>query len=832
MKKDVSRTSRLLPDADAERLAREKLAGLALEEKVSLSALCATMYLNAVPRAGIDREWSFNDCSHSMKPEHNRDRWGYVEGVDDRSTALPCLSALASTWNRALAAKQGDVMGSQMRARDKSQILGPGLNIMRNPLCGRNWEYMSEDPYLVSRMAVGFIKAAQAHGLACTPKHFCLNNQELNRFATCSTVDDRALNEIYLPAFEAAVKEGGALSLMTAYNHYNGTFCSENSYLQKAVLRERWGFKGTIVTDWGGQHSCDNAVMNGAGIEANCGKGVTYFTDLYASAGDDRVPLATAVKEGRVPASCVDDMALRTLYVMAKTGFLTGTQDKGERLVEAHREAAKDIGREAVILAKNAARVLPLDKAAVRRLVVFGRIADLEQAELGSSCECHVERETTFLAGLKEYLGADAEITHYPLGGEADDGHPRAIDHLILETFDPDGADAFAERAWERRVTRDGATVSFSYDKTTRLEPGTAQAGDVVEWSSSLSAPESGRYVFSAETSGGAAAEIFIDGEACAGKVLERGRPCAIVFRVTVSDAGDSCVFGWTPPGSARPPADEVRRKCEAADAVIVFTGTTMGFGRAKETEGADRPDMKCADGHDAEIAEILSWNLRRTVVVCRSGSALELPWLGECDTLVLTSYLGQEAGHVLADVLFGAVNPSGKLPYSWPKRYADTPTGYFGERAYNAGNSVYLEGIYVGYRWYEKRAIETAFPFGHGLSYTTFGYGEASVETHGDEWEVSLDVTNTGDRDGAEVVQLYARADDPRIDRPVKELKGFEKVFLAPGETKRVSFAVTPRDLAYWDVFSSSFRTDPGTYSFLVGSSSSDIRSRASVAV
>jgi len=501
--------ARLLPDGEAERIAREKLAKMTLEEKVSLCGLCATMYLNTIPRVGIDREWAFSDGSHGLKPEHNRDRWGYIAGVDDRSTALPCMSALASTWNRDLAATQGDVMGSQMRSRDKDQMLGPGLNVMRNPLCGRNWEYMSEDPFVISQMAVPLIQAAQSHGIACTPKHYCLNNQELNRFETCSTVDSRALHEIYLPGFEAAVK-GGVLSIMTAYTSYNGTYCSENSYLQKALLREQWGFKGTIVTDWGAQHSCDKAVLNGGGIEANCGSNVTYITDFYGTKGSDKYPLATAVKEGRVPEAVVDEMAMRTLYVMAKTGFFSGTQDKGERLVERHREAARAIGEEAIILAKNDKGVLPLEKAKARKLVVFGQVARLKQAEFGSSCECHIVEEISFLDGLKEYLGGSCEIAYYPLGGEVGEENKAADE---------------GEKGYDI-----GGIVALT---AARKEP--------------------------------------------------------------------------------RVPLAELRSECAAADAVLVFTGTTLGFGQANETEGEDRPNMKCAPGHDEEIAEILSWKLPRT---------------------------------------------------------------------------------------------------------------------------------------------------------------------------------------------------------------------------
>lgn len=850
-----ARTSCLLPDDEAERLAREKLAQMTLEERVSLCGLCATMYLNAIPRVGIDREWSFNDCGHCMKPEHNRVQWGYVDGVDDQSTALPCPSALASTWNPELAARHGDVMGAQMRARDKSQMLGPGINMMRNPLCGRNWEYMSEDPVVAAKMVVPLVKAAQAHGLACTPKHFCLNSQELNRFNTASTIDDRALHEIYLPAFEAVVREGGALSLMTAYNRYNGTFCSENSYLQKALLRERWGFKGTLVTDWGGQHSCDNAVMNGGGLEANCGKDVTFLTDFYGTKGTNRYPLATAVRDGRVPQQAVDAMALRTLYVMAKTGFLTGTQDRGERLTAAHQQVARDIGEEAIVLARNANGVLPLDKATTRRVVVFGEVAKTPVAHLGSSCECHPLYEISFLDGLREFLGQDAQIDYFPLGGEAGDDHPLPIDSLLLETTDTSGADAFAVRSWMYEQRRDGKVIRSGFARETRgtwnyncsvKGEGELFVGDELEWSAKVRAPESGDFAILAEQSNYSHVSVVVDGRTlidwrpgnARGLVkFEKGRVYELVFRFRVGDAQNFCAFGWIPPSASKSSPALVRAACDRADAVLVFTGTTMGFGRAKETEGADRPNMLTAPGHDEAIAEILSWKLPRTVVVCRTGSALELPWLESCGTMLITSYLGQEAGRPLARTLFGEVNPSGKLTYSWPKRYADTPTGTFGDAAYNPTNAVYLESIYVGYRWYEKHGIAVNFPFGHGLSYTRFEYGKVEVAGEGvgvggaKEWRVRIPIKNVGDRDGADVVQLYVSAVNPKVDRPVKELKAFKKIFLKRGETGDVELTVTSRDLAYYDVFASRFRTDRGTYRLLIGSSSTDIRQMVEIA-
>ena len=839
-----------LPDeATAERLARGKLAGMTLEEKVSLCGLCATMYLNAIPHVGIDREWAFSDCGHCMKPEHNRDRWGYVEGVDDKSTSLPCISALAATWNPKLAARHGHVMGEQMRARGKDQMLGPGVNIMRNPLCGRNWEYMSEDPVVAARMVVPLIRAAQEHGIAATVKHFCLNNQELNRFDACSTVGDRALHEIYLPAFEAAVREGGALSVMTAYNRYNGTFCSENSYLQKAVLRERWGFKGTIITDWGGQHSCDNAVLNGGGLEANCGKNVTYLTDFYGTKGTNRYPLATAVKEGRVPASVVDEMALRVLYVMAKTGFLTGAQDKGERLTARHQQVAREIGEEAIVLAKNERDVLPLDKAKTKRLVVLGEVAKKPVAHLGSSCECHPLYEISFFDGLREYLGQDVKIDYFPLGGEMGDDRPLPIDSLLLETVDTSGADAFAVRSWEYSHRRGDEIIEKGYRRSPCWGPDdgrsgtnvTARCGDRIEWMARVRAPESGEFAILAEQSVYSQIAVSVDGRALVEwrpgnargtVVLEKGRTYLLKFSFELGWDPNACTFGWIPPSASRCSPEQMRTACEKADAVLVFTGTTMGFGRAKETEGADRPNMLPAPGHNEAIAEILSWKNLRTVVVCRTGSALEFPWLGDCDTMLITSYLGQEAGRPMARTLFGEVNPSGKLTYSWPKRYADTPTGHFGERAYNPTNAVYLEDIYVGYRWYEKRGISVDFPFGHGLSYTTFAYSDVAATVEGDAVVVTCRVANEGKVFGRETVQVYAACPESRVDRCVKELKGFEKVGLAPGESKVVRVVIPLRNLSYFDDFGKRFVTELGRYEFFVGTSSAKVCGTCSVVV
>ena len=830
----------VLTDDEALKMARETLAKMTLEEKCSLMGGCATMYLNSIPRVGIHREWAFNDSTHGMKPEHRRDWWGYVAGVDDRSTCLPCQSALAATWNIALSSKHGHVMGEQMRARGKDQMLGPGVNIVRTPLCGRNWEYISEDPYLNARMVVPLIRAAQSHGLATTVKHFCLNNQELNRFGVGAVVDDRTLNEIYLPAFRAAIQEAGSLAVMTSYNKVNGIFASENASLIKSILRDRWGFKGLIVTDWGGQHSCDFAVQNGCGIEMNCGREIKYLTDFYGTVSSNRLPLATAVREGRILEATIDEAVLHTLYVMAKTGFLKNTQGKGERLTAKHQQICREIGEEAIVLAKNTKKILPLQKNAIKKLVLVGTFANLELAHLGSSCECHPAYEITPYEGLCEFLGNKVEIVRFPLGAEAGDERPLEIDNLMLETVDPRGGDAFVVRAWEYEQIRGGKTIQKGFEKYPKGDwkyncseagKGPVQEGDILKWTAQVKAPETGSYALIADQGQYSSARIELNGKMLfdwnaertkADCAFEKGQIYTISMQLKVGPAENRCLFGWIPPSAQKVSPAEKRRICTEADAVIVFTGTSMGWGRAKETEGEDRPDLREPLGHDEEIAEILSWKLPRTIVVNRSGSAMEMPWEPNCETLVIHSYLGQEAGRPLARVLFGEVNPSGKLPVTWPRRLADTAPAMLD--AYNPTNVVYKERFYVGYRWHDARKIPPMFSFGHGLSYTTFAYAPI-IATN---LTVSVDVSNVGSCAGKEVVQFYVSYPNAKVERCVKELKGFEKVELQPGETKTVEHTFEPRDLAYWDNFAHRFRVDAGDYEVHVGSSSADLRSKA----
>ena len=842
-------------------------AKMTLEEKVSLLAGYHTMKLRAIPRVGIPSDWVFSDSSACLKPLHVRWTWDYEKNVDDTCTVLPMLQGLASTWNLALAAEHGRVMGEQARDLGKDMLLGPGVNIMRNPLCGRNWEYMTEDPFLAARLVVPIVQGIQSCDVAATVKHFAANSQELNRTGVDTEVDERTMREIYLPAFRAAVQEGGALAVMNAYNRFRGDYCSASSYLQKQLLREEWGFKGMVVTDWGAMHDTVGPALAGCDVEMNRGDGILYYANAkkLADAGfDDQVkagkvpdpvpgglPLADAVREGKVPESEVDTMVRHVLYVMSRVGALGDRpRCKGARHTADHVAVARKIGDEAMVLLKNDANVLPLDAGKLRTVLVLGSLNDWKHCMGGWSAEGKPKHEVTPVEGIRERLGKDVKVVVAPLGAGDE---PWTIKQIPERCIVPDASNkevvGFQARGW---------TVEYFAGEALAGEPVKAFRGKVnnwygksspakgidggswsARWRARVVAPESGLFVISTRNNPGSGSRVKVDGKVlfddwkgehsafAAGEiVLERDREYSVEVEYR-RGKGDAFVnFGWQAPSSSGMKIEEVRKVAAAADAVIVLTGTVIGHGRAQECEGGDRPDMRLPEGHDEYIGKVLGWNVRNLVVVVHSGSPCELPWAERCATILQQPYLGQEAGRALADVLFGDVNPSGKLPCTWPKQLSDTPVARKG--TYGPDKVVYNERFYVGYRWYDKEDIEPLFPFGYGRSYTTFAYGPAKVSRaelgRNGTVEVSVPVTNTGRRAGAEIVQLYVSAANPKVERCVRELKGFDKVSLAPGETRVAKMSLSPRDFAYYDVARRSFHADAGTYRLSVGSSSREI--------
>ena len=832
-----------LSDEEALGIARKILAKMSLEEKVSLLGGIGTMNLKAFPQFGISREWEFSDCSHAVKPKHARELFGYADGYDNRCTVFPSLDALASTWNTDLARQMGDAQAEQLLARGRDQMLGPGVNINRTPLCGRCWEYLGEDPFLAGRFAAAIVKAAQSHGVAATVKHFALNNQELNRRATDVVVDERTLHEIYLPAFEAAIREGGALSVMSSYNKYNGQHASENSFLLRGILREKWGFKGTVISDWDGHHSTVPAALNGATIEMNYGRGIVYFTDFY----NNRLPLADAVKAKEVPPDNVDDMALRVLYVMAKTGFLTGEQEKGRVLAPEHRALAEKIAEESVVLLKNDG-TLPLKKPTKGSVVVAGLLADTKYTHLGSSCEARAEHEVTPLEGLKAYLGKDVEVKLFPLGGECVDGdHPRPIPTGLLESFDGSGADAFAVRSWEASYWKSHNEYLLDHkpaDKVVRVEQ---VAGEWQEreyqfaiFNAKVKLPATGTYLLVGEQDPSTRLRWAINGQFAngwlRGKVASEltGKEGEVVD-LSIEMLADAkkpgkFVFGWLLPIQRAGGAQVFREECKKAEQVLVFTGTRMGRGRACESESGDRFDLRGPDGHDRAINEILSWGLKNVVIIQRSGAQEEMPYADAAKALIHSPYLGQEGGHALAKVLYGEVNPSGRLVASWPRQFGDM--GVVQRGTYDRERSFYGERFYVGYRWFDAQLITPLFPFGYGLSYTKFEMDKPELKRTESGWSARIAVRNVGKLTGKETVQLYVSEVSPQTERAVKELKGFAKVEVKPGETTTATIEIPLRALAYFDTFIHRWRAPKGDYDFIFAESSAKADERHRVRV
>jgi beta-glucosidase len=839
-------SARAQRDDQAIAVARKVLSQMTIEEKVTLCHGASTMSIGAVPRVGVPDEFSMDDGPNNVRPDVARDDFTPVGRNDDFSTSLPPLSGLAATWDVAMATKFGEVMGEEARARGKDMILGPGVNMMRSPLCGRNFEYMGEDPELAGTMATAYIRALQSRDVAACVKHYTANNQELNRGSVDEEIDERTLREIYLPAFEAAVTRGGALGVMDAYNKVRGEWCSENSYLNNTVLKTQWGFKGFVVTDWGGMHDTLAAALGGADVEMSAGNRIHFFAR----------PLLEAVQTGKVPEAVVNDKALRVLYVMSRVHKIGGgTRVEGSLNTPEHQQIARQIAENAIVLLKNEAGLLPLNAAVTKHVLVLGRTAVNLNCRGGGSAAGRPAYEITPLAGLKKRLGAQVEVDYAPFPANGRGAGFTFIPDSALATFDTSAPEtSLATAAWQAEYfnnpdLQDSPAASgfergldFNWHQGSPRQ-GVNAAGFSARWTANVIAPETGKYVFSA--TGDAGSRVFVDhqlivdnwkpnlarnpvtGEA----TLESGK--RYVFKVEYRQNTGDGVFSlkWQLPSDRPMTQEEIRTKAQQADVVFLFTGDSHGRGQAREGEGADRPNMKLPAGDDEAIAGLVGLN-PKTVVVNLSGTPVEMPWIDQAPTLVQYWFSGQEGGNALAAVLFGDVNPSGKLPFTFPVKLEDTPAAAMNN--YNAQRVNYAEGIFIGYRWFDAKGIKPLFPFGYGLSYTTFAYKNARVSqptlAPGGQVQVSVDVTNTGLRPGAEIVELYVHDPKRAVDKAPRELKGFAKVMLAARETRTVTMTLEPRDFAYFDVAGKQWKADAGRYELGLGASSRDLRQEISL--
>lgn len=737
-------------DKKMENQIEKLLKKLTLDEKIAMIHAAGLFQTGAVERLDIP-PLKCSDGPMGVRCEFHNERWIPTGNNDDNVTYLPSNSALASTWNPELAKQSGHVLGEEARGRGKDVILAPGINIKRDPLCGRNFEYMSEDPKLAATLAVPFIKGVQENDVAACVKHFACNVQETDRLMVDTIVDERTLYEIYLPAFKAAVQEGGSYSLMGAYNKINGTHCCENKELLDFILREEWGYDGTVISDWGAVHKTKEAAEVTMDVE------MSVFADFdnYMFAN----PLKEAIEKGEVSESSVNSKVrniLRMMFRLKMIGKQKSTRKSGTYNTLAHREAVHRTAQESMILLKNENNKLPLNKDKVKKIAVIGQNAAKIHSDGGGSAEIKALYEISPLMGIKTYLGGNVEVVYAP--GYYIPEKPKTFDHNWQET---------------------------SLDELEGTNIGMLSKEEI----EAQKANQDEEAAFRKEEEEKAAQK-----EKDAQLIHEKNKK---LFEEAVALAKE---------------ADEV-----------IFTG---GLNHNFDSEGFDREDMKLPFEQDLLIAELLK--VRKDIIITFiGGSPVEMPWRDEAETILWSYYAGMETGNAFAEIIFGEVNPSGKLAETFPAKYEDCITAKNGQSGIR-GTINLSEGLYYGYRYFDKERIAPAFCFGHGLSYTKFTYNNLTLkqEKEGSKIvKVSFTVKNTGKKAGAETAQVYIAPISPKADRPVKELKAYKKIKLQPGKSGKVTLTLSPQDFAYFDTDIHGFIADAGDYEILVGASCEDIR-------
>ncbi len=674
---------------------------MTIEEKVNMIHASSSFTSGGVPRFGIP-EIVTSDGPHGVRAEHGRD-WNLDKNVYDSGTYLPVGVCLAATWNPALGYSFGSVLGSEAAFRGKDIILGPGINIIRSPLNGRNFEYQSEDPYLISKMVVGYIKGVQDQGVSACIKHYVANNQEIRRTSINVNMSERALREIYLPGFKAAVQEAGVNTLMGSYNKFRGQWATHNAYLMNDILKKEWNFKGLVMSDWGSVHNTMEAIWNGTDLEMgtdlamlpnpNYGK---FFM------GDTVIAL---VKTGKVPEYIIDDKVRRILGVMFKTGMIGGKRKGGAYNTKKHQQTAAKVAEEGIVLLKNENNLLPLNKNSIKSIAVIGANATRPQSMGGGSSQVKAFYEITPLQGIQNLVGSGVDITYAP-----------------------------------------GYTIAR-----------------------------------------GAAAD-----------------------QLSINRAAEAAA---------------------KADVAIVVGGWTHGYNysawndNAYDAEDTDKPDMQMPFGQNELIKAVVAANPKTIVVLIGGGPIDMTQWVANTPSILQAWYPGMEGGNALAKILFGQVNPSGKLPMTFPKTLEDAPAHKIGQYPGDSVNVYYHDDIYVGYRYFDTYKVEPQFHFGHGLSYTTFEYSNLKVQGAGKGATVSFTVRNTGKTAGAEVAQVYVQQAKSLLPRPEKELKAFEKLTLQPGQQKTVTLPLKEEAFQYYNEVQHKWVMEKGVFNILIGGSSKDIK-------
>lgn len=755
-------------------------------------------------------------------------------------TAMPSGICLASTWNPVMAERAGRVIGEEGRRQGVSIIFGPAFNINRDPLGARFFEYMSEDPVVSGKMAAGQVRGIQSEGVAACMKHFACNGRDWNRNLYMTWADERTLREIYLRGFEICQRESGPWSVMTAANGLNGELCSDNHWLLQQVLKNEWGFRGIVLTDFCHSRSTVKAALAGLDMDMPWGT----FEDIPFGK-----KLADAVTEGKVPMEVLNEMVRRHLWLRYQIGLMGQKQSqigKGELNTPEHQQVAYDAASEGIVLLKNDRLLLPLNENKVKNIVVLGPNADrrFDVLGLGGSSGAQSPWEVTVVQGLKENLDGKATVTSLPLTGEADFrmlNEKEWIQPLKIDYCNPSGTVT-------QQATASQADFSwFNHSPVDNIAVGELQA----TINGRFRAPETGIYIVRLTSDDvadlwvndmGAQTVRNIDhGVPQSGTALlslQAGQECdvRIVYRQTAEGAKNATEMNywakglpsvrleWSLPGSeegVRQQLKRYRKQIQKAD-VVLFVG---GLDHNLDCEGRDRATMDFPLGQAELVRQIAMLN-KNVVVALYNGAPLTLPFIDKVPAVIDLFYPGMQGGRAFADILTGNVCPSGKLTFSWPKRYENAPLNVFSSQ--DLDNVYCREKLMVGYRYYDTHGVEPLFPFGHGLSYTQFKYDDLSVSSDGHE--VSFMLTNTGKCIGKETVQLYIGQPDAKVERPVHELKAFEKVELKPGESKKVSIKLSEDDYSYWSVAKQKWQKDGGRYTIEVGASSRDIRLRKEI--
>ncbi len=802
---------------DLENRIQALLTQMTLEERVSLCHGFDSMHTNGIERLGIPK-LRFSDGPHGVRETDGK-----------TSTYFPTGIALASTWNPELARQMGVALGQEAKNFGVAMVLGPAVNMIRTPIGGRSFEYMSEDPYLTSRLAVRYVQGVQSEGVMACVKHFAANSVENERTTVDARVEERALQEIYTRVFRDTVLEGKTWSIMCAYNRLNGPYCAENETLLQTMLREQWAFPGFVVSDWGAVHSTIPTALHGVDLEMPGGN------DNYLGA-----PLLKAVKEGKVPESAVNRKVRNYLRAVLSMG-LDKPKPAYRADFKAHQSLAQKIAEEAIILMKNSGKILPLDANKLGSIAVIGPKANqLNHGGGGSSFVPIVEHEFSPLEGIKARLGNRVQINvAMGIDPRASGSEPIPGDVLFAdESCVIPGLKARYEGGG-KVLERTDAAIDFDWEGK---GPGNGLPDDEfkAEWTGFLKPKVSGKYRIGTSSDDGS--HLWLDGKMVVDNggehgvesrfatiELEAGRVYRL--RADFTEARGSAVMQlvWTrETRDMTPMMQEAVEAARKSDVAIVFAGTTHAW----DTEGNDKPDLSLFGNQERLIKEVAAVN-PRTIVVLVNGSAVETDgWSAQTPGIVEMWYAGMEGGTAIAKVLFGDTNPSGKLPISFPRKLADSSAHAKGDIPWSKGVLNYSEGMEIGYRWFAGHKIAPSFPFGHGLSYTTFEYQSASTETSTGAAICHVKIKNTGSRDGKETVQVYLRPVKVSVFRPERELRGFAKVELQPGEQKTISIPLDPWAFSVWDVASKKWVLAPGDYEVLVGSSSADIRLKQSIKV